>query len=246
MAIPMLIAAAGLALMCVFLSERIHGTSPSVTVMKAVVSLFFLMTAMAAFAVSDGPQHFGLLIVVGLMFGLTGDIWLDLRYVVPSSEKLFTYAGIIAFSIGHIFYDFAIASTFFGNADRVAVWIPLPVSAAAAVAVALLSEKIFGVKYGSYKAIIAVYSGILISFTAYAAAALVNNPGAKNAPLILLAASVLFMVSDGILNAIYFKPDRNRPAHIFFNHIFYYLAQFSIALSICFVSGNGLLPLLDS
>ena len=43
-------------------------------------------------------------VVLGLLFGLLGDIWLDLKYVFPEKDEPFTYAGFCVFGVGHILY----------------------------------------------------------------------------------------------------------------------------------------------
>ena len=46
---------------------------------------------------------------------------------------------------------------------------------------------------------------------------------------------IAFALSDLILNNTYFAPGFNTPVFIITNHIFYYLAQFGIAMSLLFL-----------
>ena len=38
-----------------------------------------------------------LMFVIGMVFGMLGDILLDLKYVFPEQDKMFTYSGFITF-----------------------------------------------------------------------------------------------------------------------------------------------------
>ncbi len=53
---------------------------------------------------------------------------------------------------------------------------------------------------------------------------------------VISGGSVFFLVSDFILSGTYFGSGKSRPVDIVTNHVTYYIAQFAIALSLCFIS----------
>ena len=81
---------------------------------KATASFFFLLTALCAAAANPGHGVYAVLIVFGLVLGLSGDIWLDLKWIYEKDMEKFLNAGFIAFMIGHVSYyaaQFVIASS---------------------------------------------------------------------------------------------------------------------------------------
>ena len=60
--------------------------------------------------------------------------------------------------------------------------------------------------------------------------------GFKNACCVMMfVASIFFAVSDFILSGTYFGEGKSRPVDIITNHATYYIAQYLIALSLCFL-----------
>jgi len=174
------------------------------------------------------------LVIAGLVFGMTGDIWLDLKYVFPEKDIPFTYAGFTVFGIGHVFFVAAMLSAFGGPDDSLLC--ALPVAAAVLITIAVLAmEKPMKLRYGSFRPVVAVYSMLLFSTALWAGFLIFCSAGDQPALWFMLAGGISFALSDLVLSGTYFGKDHDKPADIILNYIFYYLGQFLIAWSVMFV-----------
>ncbi|HNW27880.1 MAG TPA: hypothetical protein PKN50_05350 [Spirochaetota bacterium] len=86
-----------------FLMIRVRRGGVPALIAKAVASLFFIATACAALAVNTGHLNYGLMIIVALVWGLLGDVWLDLKYVYAGDKDTYLFAGFYSFMAGHFF-----------------------------------------------------------------------------------------------------------------------------------------------
>ncbi|MCR5150964.1 MAG: lysoplasmalogenase [Clostridiales bacterium] len=230
--LPYVFTGLGFALLCVFLKFRVSkGPCAQVTVIKASVSIGFMLTVFSA--VYKCADKTALAVCLGLMFGMLGDIFLDQKFAHPESAKVYTFAGFIVFAVGHVFYIAFLIKNFYVQGKT--LYVVVPVAAAILVAVLnVLSEKLMKLRYGEYKGITVFYSIILFSFVALSFSMALLG-GFKNTVCVMIfTASVFFAVSDLILSGTYFGEGKSRPVDIITNHVTYYIAQYLIALSLCF------------
>ncbi|MBR0113343.1 MAG: hypothetical protein IJM02_06320 [Clostridia bacterium] len=237
MIFPVIFAAIGMIMLIVFQYYRIKGCTPWTTVLKSFTSLGFMCVAVCALATNGfGKENarYCAFVILALLFGLLGDIWLDLKFTHPECGIPYTYAGFMVFLFGHLVYDAGLISRFYVKGHPMYIIVPVLISLAFCVVV-LFTEDLMKVKYGKFKAIVAAYSPVVISISAFSGSfALLHN--FKEIPLnIFFVASVLFLFSDLILNGTYFGDGKNRPVDVIVNHTSYYLAQYAIALSLCFL-----------
>ena len=199
--------------------------------LKNATSIFFILTAVCGIVKNSASWKYGLLIVVGLVFGMLGDIYLDQKWVYPKDMKQYLYAGFICFGIGHLFYIPALVMT--AHISMKLMIIPVIVGVAVAVG-NLLLEKPMKQKFGQYKAIVTVYSFILAAMvaTAVVAAFVSGHP----AFIVYAIGSVLFLVSDLVLSPMYFGEGKNTPTNFIVNHVTYYLGQYMIAFSVALLT----------
>ena len=101
MAFSFVILGIGAILVTFFLIDKIHKYSVRETLIKASASVMFISLAVYHNFLK-GFTPFGSLVIVALVLGLLGDVWLDLKYVFPEEDKAFTYAGFVCFGLGHI------------------------------------------------------------------------------------------------------------------------------------------------
>jgi hypothetical protein len=221
-----LIVLAAIALV-LYVREKIRAYSLKAVFIKSVVSVLFIVVGVLGMAVSAvNPTLMGPFVVLGLVCGLLGDIWLDLKYVYKQHQHIYTYAGFMCFIMGHIFFIPAIFSEY---AEMKWWYIPATLLASVIFMVCTLAlEKPMGLKYGRFKPITGVYA-VFLSTTMFAAINGVLLCGANKEFITLIAGSVLFTLSDLVLSNIYFKEGGNTKVNVLVNHILYYAAQFTFA-----------------
>ena len=170
-------------------------------------------------------------VVSGLLFGLLGDIWLDVKYCYPQDDDLFTKLGFSSFAVGHLFFIAAIILGTEGGFSGKALLCACGVAVIVGLVV-FFGEKAMKLHYGSYKMISTLYGALLFFMTAFAifSAVFANAGIANNKHLLVMGiGGVFFAISDLILSGTYFGEGKNRPVDIVTNHVTYYIAQFVIA-----------------
>ena len=223
--------AAGIAAVVVFLVLRVKYGGLKGLYSKAIASFLFLLTALSAAAVNPGHEVYAGLIVFGLVLGLSGDIWLDLKWIYEKDMEKFLNAGFIAFMIGHVFYIGAIYK-FAGNWSVLTAVLPVIISVVVAIGNVIVSEKLL--KFGKFRTIVGVYTFFLFMTFAVSAVAMLNNSFAKQW-ILTAVGGILFILSDAVLSNMYFKEGGNTKPNVIINHTLYYAAQFVIASSVLFI-----------
>lgn len=199
---------------------------------KSMVSVFYLLTvASAIFAVPENYDY-GLFILMGGVFGLLGDIFLDQKYTHADYKDTYLNMGFVSFGVGHFFYISALWKS--ANLTLSDIW--LPVATAVVIPVGnLVLSKFFGQDFGKFKAITTIYATVL-SFTVGSSIMAYIQTGYIG-HLLFAIAGVSFLASDLVLSAMYFTvtKDKNTPMRFIINIVTYYLAQYLIALSPAFI-----------
>ena len=221
--------AAGIAAVVVFLVLRVKYGGLKGLYSKAIASFLFLLTALSAAAVNPGHEVYAGLIVLGL----SGDIWLDLKWIYEKDMEKFLNAGFIAFMIGHVFYIGAIYK-FAGNWSVLTAVLPIIISVVVAIGNVIVSEKLLKLKFGKFRTIVGVYTFFLFMTFAVSAVAMLNNSFAKQW-ILTAVGGILFILSDAVLSNMYFKEGGNTKPNVIINHTLYYAAQFVIASSVLFI-----------
>lgn len=212
----------GIIILVWYIREKIRGYTMKAVFLKTVVSVIFVSIAVTA----GSSAVIAPFMIMGLLFGLLGDIWLDLKYVFPAQDETFTYAGFIVFGIGHILYVAGLLIQY-GARGYIAVSFCL---AAVAAGLVLVLEKPMKLSYGRMRLIVLVY-GFLLFSTVFVSGALLLDHRAPALWLIFIG-SVLFAISDLILSGTFFGVGKERPIDIVSNYLFYYGGQFLIAYSL--------------
>lgn len=220
----------------VFNYKRAKEGGVKALMIKAFTSALFVSCAAAAAAVNIGSSKliFALFVIPGLVFGLMGDIWLDLKWIYPKDNDIFTFAGFGTFLVGHLIYISGLIICYADFSKILYIIIPI-VLAVVMAAIVILLEKPLKLNYGKFKPISTVYAFILISMTLLSGSLALMN-GFKNLTLdFMFVGGVFFLISDLILSGTYFGEGKNRPVDIVTNHVTYYIAQFLIASSLMFI-----------
>lgn len=230
----------GIALLVWYIREKIKEYSMKAMYIKTAVSVCFIATALTGMVCRGQTSLlYGAFITGGLIFGLMGDIVLDLKYIDREREDSHTKSGFIFFGIGHLLFMLAMYFRYgqFIVPSLLFAAVSLVIGFAAGFATAKSGPR-FGNSYGEHFTIVALYSGMLASATVmallyaviYACAPSFFSP--EPALILMFTGLAAFLVSDLILSRTYYGEGHHKPADIISNYAFYYAAQFIIALSI--------------
>ncbi len=219
----------GIVTTIVFIAARVKKVSVPVLITKAAASVFFISTACAAVAANSSALNYGLLIIIGLVCGLLGDIWLDLKYMYIQDRDMYLYAGFYSFFAGHLFFLAAIVTHYNWTAVTLVLSIvPALIGAAATIAM----EKPMKLIYGKFKPTCFIYGFILMAVAASSIVAAVLT--GETVWIVMSIGGILFLLSDFFLSGTYFGEGKNTPVYVLVNHALYYAAQFVIASSVLF------------
>jgi len=199
--------------------------------LKIASSMCFILCGV--FAVHTiGSNSVNLLVVVGLVMGLIGDILLDLKLMHPEQNGQYFVCGTASFMIAHLFYFLAIV--FFNNANLPThlgwnILASIGVATVLTTAIILPSKKL-GLNFEKQLPISIAYCFILTFMVA------ISVSIAIFVPIFWIFASgmICFFLSDLVLSMQYFG-GREEKVWIFVNHILYYLAQTLIAFSLLYL-----------
>lgn len=196
---------------------------------KALASLFFIVLGVTG-AISLAPyiDRAAVLILLGLVLGLIGDIVLDLKVVYPESNDDYLNAGMISFAISHIVYFIAVVMliTFKVTTFLICLGITVPVS----ILILLASQKL-KVNFGKFIVHAITYLVLLAFMSIYTIAIAITDTR-----FILMAVGmVLFLLSDLVLSPMYFAGKQDDKLMCIINHTLYYGAQICIATFIFFI-----------
>ena len=227
----------GAVLLFAYIREKVKVYSLKAVLLKSVVSVLFISVGVYGTWLSAVKGIVSLLcpfVVLGLLFGLLGDVWLDLKYVFPEKDVPFTYAGFYAFGVGHILYIIGMLLSYYPSGKLLSVIIPIFLALVLSVGNALI-EKPMKLHYGKFKPIVIAY-GITLFAMVLISGSLALNYSWKELPLnLLFIGGVFFAISDLILSGTYFGTGKERPVDLILNYLTYYAAQFLIASSLVFI-----------
>ncbi len=224
--------AIGITATIIFLVLRVKKGGIAALYAKAIASCCFIATALAAMNRNRVFLEFGTLILAGLILGMLGDIWLDLKWIYLQDKDLYLYAGFISFLLGHLCFITAIFRSAPWNSFSIIMSIVL---ALVIGLIAILMEKPLKMKYGKFKLIVFLYSCTLaLTMTASMMTAYITK-FKLSAWIVMSVGALLFLLSDLVLSGMYFGENKNTKGNIILNHTLYYAAQFCMAATILFI-----------
>ena len=231
--------AAGFVLLIWYIREKIKARSLKAVFIKSAVSALFLALAGYGWFVSAQKgvvTTAGLSVIMGLVCGLLGDLWLDLKYIFPQQDEPFTYIGMASFGVGHILYLIALLH-FAPRGKPAAVILPFVLGAAVSAG-NLLLEKPMKLHYRKMKPVVFVYGALLFSVIALSGSLAIYCGWHEMTLNLFFAGSILFAVSDVILSGTYWGQGKDRPVDLALNYLTYYPAQYLIAASLLFLTNR--------
>ena len=193
-------------------------------ILKGTASLMFVLIGLNAFRVVNFV--FNKQLLIGLVFGMIGDILLNLRYVFPKQGQKIFLLGIVAFLIGHIMYLLALIP----QAHHVWIWYCIILGALAAAGLLGYIFKTMEVKK-AFKIFGVFYLGAVFIMTSIAIGIAIFTPSKR--AIIYAIGAVLFTASDVVLIFNTFSGVTRFSMRIT-NLTLYYIGQILIAVSMFF------------
>lgn len=214
-------------LVLLYIGVELKGDKTHAFFFKALASFSFIVVFVIAAFERPYFDPVILLFLLGLVSGLLGDLFLALRPLLDQKlNEMLINRGILAFSIGHIFYFSALILLHQFH------WIAIVVSIVITTVVIVMSYVMkFEMKKNRYPAYI--YS-FLIFLMVGQAIYLTFSLGFQGGFGLILIGAILFGISDLILAPIYFKSMKQNWL-VALNLLTYYAAQLLIALSIFYL-----------
>ena len=216
-----------------FINQKIHKYGLRATLLKTLTSFCFIVVA-AIGLYHKGFHVLSIFFMVGLVSGLLGDIFLGLKHVYKEADDLFTYAGFIAFMVGHVLYITGMFLEFYSGQSPLYIILPLLIGILIGGCVPIIG-KVMHLKLGRFLVISIVYGSLLFSMCLVSLSLNIMT-GFKSVTLIMLfIGGVLFTISDIILSKTYFGHNKEKVSDLVSNSLTYYIAQYLIAFSIFFL-----------
>lgn len=206
---------------------------------KMVCSALFFADGLLAVAISKNDSPFAKMIILGLLFGWIGDLFLHLI-----TDKFVYFAiGGLAFLIGHIFYIIgfqkAVNKTY-PDAAALAWYEILAVVMIIGVVIAFVLIKKIKVDFKVIAAMVygVVISTMLVKAFRFCIGELVYGMNEHIVPVFLTVAlgALLFVLSDGSLGLLIFGGQGGNKHLKWFNIGTYFAAQILLASSIFLIA----------
>ena len=236
MLLCMILTVLGALLLVLYLFEKIRKYSVRAAFLKSLVSILFVAVALCAFQASGRGRSplVGIPVILGLVFGLLGDVWLDLKYVFPAEDDALTYSGFAVFGAGHILYLFGLIMGFCPQGQPGRLILPLILGVVLSLGNVFL-EKPMKLRFGKMKPVVVAYGVLLFSAVLVSGSFALYYGWREKMLNLFFIGAVLFALSDLVLSGTYFGVGKDRPVDLIANYLLYYPAQYLIALSLLFL-----------
>ena len=229
--VSLILIGVAIVLLVFYLREKIKAYTLKEVFLKAIISLLFVSVGVYNYIVNKENHYLKIFIIIGLIFGLSGDVFLDLKYVYRDKENLFTYLGFVVFALGHICFIIAMISTVSFSVPVLYIIIPILISMIIGAGILVLAKPL-KLDFKDKKVIVLLYSLCLFNTPLIAISLSIYLGFASNFLIMMAIGGVLFAASDLILSQTYFGEGHEKPIDFILNYLTYYSAQFVIAMSL--------------
>ena len=216
-----------------YIYQKIKNYNLKATLLKAIVSFFFIALACVGLY-NKGFHTLSIFVTLGLVCGLIGDIWLALKHVYKEADDLFTFAGFVAFAIGHLLYISGMFIEYYQDQNVLFIILPIVVGIIMGAGVPVIG-KVMSLKLGKFMVISIIYGAFLFSMMAVGLSLCIMTSWQSTTLIMLFIGGVLFSISDLILSRSYFGHNKSNPVDLIGNSLTYYGAQYLIAFALYFL-----------
>lgn len=209
-------------LVACFIASRLMNAGVVAIFTKTMASLGMVIGAILA--LSNGYAFYYLYIIIGLICGMLGDIFLELKKNYKNEDLTYFNSGTTAFALGHIMYLVGMIRMVEG---AVSLWLESIISLVIAVAFAslliLVLSKPLKLNFGKCKWQSFGYCILLTFLTVFSIFIYVK----VRISILLPLGFISFLLSDLILSMQYFGGEGkiDQPILVIANHVLYYGAQ---------------------
>ena len=232
LAISLVLIGLGALFTALFIYGKLTNYSWRTTMFKTIDSLLFLALGIFLFFFKGQPK-IGIFIILGLVFGLLGDVALAFKRIDKSKDKFFTLLGMVMFIIGHIFYTSGLFVNYYVPGNALYVVIPLVVAVLIAITIVIIELKL-KFNLGNFKYFGILYFGALFSVSMSCLSLNILYQFNNIFLILMLVGSLIFASSDILLTRTYFKENCPK-GFLISTSVTYYVAQFLIAFTLFFL-----------
>ena len=221
----------------VFIVSKVTNYSLKTIIFKTLASCFFVALAIVVMCLTSNEHiTFKIFALLGLVFGLLGDVFLGFKYITKGKvQKLFVLLGMFAFAFGHIFYIVGLLTGFYipGNALYMVIPFTLPI---VIITCYMIVAKRVGIEFGKGMLPFGLFYLYCLTTMFSSALSMALLYQFKATTLVLFfCGAFCFVCSDFMLTGSYFKKGERPKWYRALYSVFYYVAQFLIAFSIFFL-----------
>ena len=215
-----------------FTIKRTEKVKYSDLAVKIIASSLFVATGIAA--IISNPQvnlTFALMVIMGGVFGVLGDVFIELKWLQKEGNDTFFNLGFVTFMIQHVILVAAVFIHYPMTLINALICFTAPLTV---LVLSGVLAKIFKMEMGKFKVIANAY-GALASMTFSVGFMTMQNYGMELSQILFFAGGLSFFASDLILSQIFFVKGKCNRIRVVLNHITYYGAQILIASSLFFM-----------
>lgn len=235
MIVSIILLALGAVMSTIFIVSKVTNYSFTTIVLKTIASLFFVALAIYLVVTIPGHNIFKIFVLMGLIFGLLGDIFLGFKYITTKTKKLWIMLGMFAFALGHISYLVGLFLEYYVPGKILFIFLPF-ITACLLSSIYLVISRRLGVDFGRKLLPFALFYLFCLTsmFSTSLYMAILHNFSIVTSVMFFIGAA-FFMTSDMMLTGAYFKAGERPKAYLAIYSICYYIAQFVIAFSLFFL-----------
>lgn len=233
MIVAIILLVLGALMSAVFIASKVINYSLKTIIFKTIASLFFVALAIYLAIVVPGNTLYKVFLVLGLFFGLLGDVLLGFKYITTKTKHIWILAGMFAFAFGHICYITALFIQYYVPGHWWFILLPFITAICISGLYMVVSRKI-GINFGKMLPFGIFYLMCLTSMVSTALYMNILHSFSITPLLMFFIGSLFFITSDFMLTGAYFKAGKRPKAYNAIYSVCYYVAQFVIAFSLFF------------
>lgn len=236
MVVAIILLVMGALMSAVFIASKVINYSLKTIIFKTIASLFFVALGIYLVVITPGHTLYKVFILMGLTFGMLGDLLLGFKYITTGKAKQFwILAGMFAFAFGHISYVLGLFLEFYIPGNVIFAILPF-VTAICLCCVYMVVARKVGINFGKKMLPFGLfYLFCLTSMLSTSFYMALLNSFSVITSVMFFCGAIFFATSDFMLTGAYFKAGQRPKAYLAIYSVCYYVAQFVIAFSIFFL-----------